>query len=548
MTPEHHQTDLLIIGAGFGGLWAAIAAREAGVKRILIVDKASIGRSGQSRQCAGATIHALPEDDLGQWLSIIAQANDGLCRRAHVAQLLEGSNRRLRRLLEWGVEYPRLVNGYFRLPVRGLPGVLMMVAPRYEEHVGGAALVSALRRPALAHASTRPRLMITELLQRDGRIAGAVGFDRSSASPVLIEARAVVLATADCSFRGHYVGVRATTGDGFALAYRRGARMSNMAFMCVNTGSPRFGFEGTGVAMQWGAQLLDGRGAPFMARHHPDAERAPLPAIVQAMAREAEAGNGPPFQLSMGAAFARRIAPALSEIGGFMPLNLRRLAESGVDLGQPQPWGAAVQALHGGVRVGLDGQSDLPGLFAAGTAAALDPGLFNGWSTFRAMGSGECAGRGAAAWLRDADPAPPRRDTVEAAIARAVAPLRPDSQSAGPSADTVVEALQRQLFATSVSILKAPDAMADALDHVHALTEDVAPRLTARDAHALAEVHEARNLLTVAELFLMASLARTESRSAHVRVDHPEPASDGPWWLNLRRVGGRVHVEREPVS
>lgn len=57
------RTDLLIVGSGFAGLWAAIAAREAGVDRVAIVDKASIAMSSQSRMCAGATIYCLPEDD-----------------------------------------------------------------------------------------------------------------------------------------------------------------------------------------------------------------------------------------------------------------------------------------------------------------------------------------------------------------------------------------------------------------------------------------------------------------------------------------------------
>lgn len=69
------ETDLLIVGSGFAGLWAAIAAREAGVTRIAMVDKGAIAMSSQSRLCAGATIYCLPEDQLELWPRDIVEAN-----------------------------------------------------------------------------------------------------------------------------------------------------------------------------------------------------------------------------------------------------------------------------------------------------------------------------------------------------------------------------------------------------------------------------------------------------------------------------------------
>ena len=142
-------------------------------------------------------------------------------------------------------------------------------------------------------------------------------------------------------------------------------------------------------------------GESFMEKYHPDANAAEIHELTRAMVREAEKGNGPPFYIEMGDAWKTRIGPALAGIGGFMPINLAKLEAEGIDLAQRQEWVPAVQTLRGGVRIEPDGQSDLPGLFAAGMTEALDPGLFNGWSTMRAMGSGERSGRGAAAYLRE---------------------------------------------------------------------------------------------------------------------------------------------------
>jgi len=216
------ESDLLIIGSGFAGLWAAVSAREAGVKRVTVVDKASIGMSSQSRLSAGATIYCLPEDDADLWLRSISEAQGFLCHQDMVADMLETSHARLRKLEQWGVLYQRdgEGKGYFRLPSRGLPHVKMLVRPHFGDKIGGSAVVDALRRQAIRSRIRQvPRVLITDLLQRDGRIAGALGVDRSSGVLRTFRARAVVLATADCSFRGHYVCTDATTGDAFRLAY-----------------------------------------------------------------------------------------------------------------------------------------------------------------------------------------------------------------------------------------------------------------------------------------------------------------------------------------
>lgn len=515
-----------------------------------LVDKASIAMSSQSRLCAGATIYCLPEDDPEVWLRDVVEANGFLSRQPLVAQILETSGERLRKLEEWGVQYPRRPDGrYLRLPSRGLRHLSMMVMPRFRDRVGGSAVADALRRRAIRRRIERfPRLLVTDLLQRDGRVAGALALERTTAKPVLFAARAVLLATADCSFRGNYVCTDGTTGDGFQLAYDQGVRLSNMEFLCTNTGSPHFGFEGTGVALKWGGRLLNARHETFMHRYHPDANAAEIHELVQAMARETRAGRGPPFYIEMGDAWRERIGPALAGIGGFMPLNLAKLDAQGIDLSEPQEWVPAVQSLRGGVRVGSDGQSDLPGLFAAGLTEALDPGLFNGWSTLRAMGSGERSGRGAAAYLRDAGPARPRDDEVAALALRATAPLG-RSRTTALRADRVIARMHETMFRPEVGILKSDAGLTRALSEIEQLRHEAVPELVAEDAHGLTKLHETRSMLLSAEMFLRASLARCESRGSHFRDGYPETDNDR-WlaWVNLRRSGaGGMEVECERV-
>ena len=544
------ETDLLIVGTGFAGLWAAISAREAGVERVALVDKASIAMSSQSRLCAGATIYCLPEDDADVWLRDIVEANGFLSRQPLVEEILKTSGARLRKLEEWGVRYPQSAEGgYLRIPSRGFRHAKMMVMPRYRDRVGGSAVVDAVRRRAIRGGVSRhPRLLISDLLQRDGRVVGALALDRTTAEPRLFAARAVLLATADCSFRGNYVCTDGTTGDGFQLAYDQGVRLSNMEFLCTNTGSPRFGFEGTGVALKWGGRLLNAQHESFMENYHPDANAAEIHELVQAMAREVRAGKGPPFYVEMGESWKSRIGPALAGIGGFMPINLAKLEAEGIDLAEAQEWVPAVQTLRGGVRIGPDGQSDLPGLFAAGMTEALDPGLFNGWSTMRAMGSGERSGRGAAAYLRDAGPALPRDDEVDGLVHRATSALSRNA-STTLRADEVIDRMHRAIFRPEVSILKTTEGLEKALTEIEDLRVMALPELVAKDAHALVKLHETHSMLLSAEMYLRASLARCESRGSHFRDEYPETNNDD-WlsWVNLRRSSeGRMEVESEKI-
>lgn len=281
-----------------------------------------------------------------------------------------------------------------------------------------------------------------------------------------------------------------------------------------------------------------------MARYHRDGDAAEINFITQAMAQEVRQGNGPPFFLDVSQA---NRDPLRATFGGFMPLNLARLCEAGRDVFDlPQEWLPAVQTLRGGVVTDRDCASDLPGLFAAGMAQALDPGLFNGWSSLRAMWGGERAGRSAAAFVAAAGAVDPDPDAVAAAVERVGAPLR---RSPGQTPDVVLAALQRCLFPYDVCVLKDAGRLSAALATVEELRDAAVPRLRAGDGHELAKAHETANMVRVAEMFLRASLTRTESRGDHFREDHPR-TDQRAWlrWVTLRQgADGCMQVGDEPM-
>ncbi len=563
------HTDVAIVGSGFAGLWAAITARDAGADRVTIVDKADIARSSQSRLSAGATIYLLEGDDLDLWVHDVTEAQRWLCHQDMVEDMLATSTGRLHQLEAWGLRYARIGTEHLRLPSRGFRHLQMLVLPTYRRRTGGRAVTTVLREQVVRRrCHLLPRRFVTDLLTCEGAVRGLVTLDRTDASPLVIEADAVVLATGDCSFRGHYACVDAATGDGAALAFEAGARLTNMEFLCVNTGPPGYGFEGTGVATRFGGVFRNSDGEAFLANYHPDGDTAEVDHVVAAMAAEAEAGRGP-FTLDLRAAADEHsvLRTALARMGGFMPLNLERLAASGVDVfADPQPWEPAVQTLRGGARTGIDGDTDLTGLFAAGTAQAFDPGLFNGWSSQRAMWSGQRAGRAAAAHAAGSRAARSHgvasltssasgRRQVAARVTRSREPLDNPVVNGTDPREAQAE-LHRLLFSPHVCVDKRSPELESALDDLRVLRGEL-DKLRADDPHQLVQALEVRNQVQVAELYLVASATRTESRGDHRRADHPGTDQER-WlrWIALSRpareaaatVGPLVELEPVPLD
>jgi succinate dehydrogenase / fumarate reductase flavoprotein subunit len=238
-------------------------------------------------------------------------------------------------------------------------------------------------------------------------------------------------------------------------------------------------------------------------------------------------------------------------MGGFMPVNLARMAQEGADVfAAPLEWEPAIQTLRGGVRTELDGSTDVDGLFAAGTAQAFDPGLFNGWSSMRAMWSGHRAGLAAAdlvlATSGDERASRDGGGQVEGIVSLAHAARRPLAlgRGSGPRPDEILDDLQDALFVREVCLRKTGEALSGAMRRVEELSAR-AIELTADCPHELVKVHETANMLRTAELYLRGSLLRRESRGDHQRADFERVDDRWLCWINQQRSDS-AHGDGDP--
>lgn len=539
----HTNTDILVVGAGAGGLLAALSAKRNSPRgtRVTLVDSWMIGRTGHTAFSNAWMIVALPGDDVDGILREIVAGNDGIADQVLVRETLAGSHARLQDFEAMGMKFAREPDGtYARRPTRGLDLARVM----YPDG-GGLEFCWVLRR-ALDQEGVQliDRLFVTGLLRNDdGRIVGAAGINSRSGEFHLIAAKSTIICTNAITFRSGFV--RDITGTGTLLAYRAGAALRNAEFSYVRPGTPNFYFEGITFAIQEGAHFVNAKGDAFMRRHEPIwGDEADVPRIARAMALEKKAGNAPLY-LDMSAIPEETREYFIQSKVKWMDYFFRKLGdEVRTDMFGKTPYYALNQMTKMGVRTGPDCRSDIPGLLAAGLAQAGCANHFAGFHIGLCVGNGWVAGRSAAEDL-DSTPAPSiKPETARMLYDEAMQPLNSAAQA---ESDRILRDLQQIMFAYDVGILKHADRLDLALEKVSALSAR-AQEIAAPHVHELVRLKETEAMLLAAQLILGASLYRTESRLSHFREDY-EQRDDANWlcWVDVTEKNGEPEFHKTPV-
>ncbi|HTS41722.1 MAG TPA: FAD-binding protein [Xanthobacteraceae bacterium] len=537
------DTDVLVIGAGAGGLLAALSAKRHGPPgtRVTLADAWLIGRTGHTAFSNAWKIVVCPEDDLDGILREIIAGNDGIADQPLVREVLANSYARLKDFEAIGMSFARNDDGsYKRRPTRGLDLARVL----YPEG-GGLDFAWKLRRALEAEGvQLLDRIFITGLLGgRSGRVTGAAGIHSRTGEFHAIKARATVVATNAITFRSGFV--RDITGTGTLLAYKAGASLRNAEFSYVRPGTPKFYFEGITFAIQEGAHFVNAKGAPFMRQYEPDwADEADVPRIARAMALENKNGNAPLY-LDMSAIPEHLRDYFIQSKVKWMDYFFRKLGdEAKTDMFGKTPYYALNQMTKMAIRTGPDCRSDVPGLLAAGLAQAGCANHFAGFHIGLCVGNGWIAGRSA---IQDLDTlSPPKLDPAEVGAMHAQS-TQPLNASAEAESDRILRDLQTVMFAYDVGILKRADRLQRAFDRVKAL-DDEFKSLAAPHTHELVRLKETEAMLLAARFILGASLYRTESRLSHFREDF-EARDDENWlvWVDMANSAGNPSFNKTPV-
>jgi len=394
-TWEVIKSDVLIIGGGFGGLWAALRASECG-SLVTLVDKSFAGKSGHSYFAGGAMMVKLPEDDLDDYVRDITLGNEWLVDQEMVAEIFKGSYDRLKDLESFGFPFRKSGGKYLWTQARGTSHVKNL----WPDHGTAADEVTILRKVALSRGvKILNHIYIHDLVRGDdGSIAGAIGIGVKEWKNFLFQAKSVVLATNSGGYRGHHLACE-LQGTGPFMAYDAGARIKNPEFHYINIRPAKHEIEGSGILPAIGAKWTNAKGVHYMEAYDPVLkDRAPVSKIVVAAAKEAMKGNAPvSIDVERMSDDEREKFRALQVSHGWMLILFEKCKkEEGYDpLLNNIEWQPAYEANKLGVESDINCKTGLTGLYAAGMARPLGINPFTGWSIAACTWSGYRAGESA---------------------------------------------------------------------------------------------------------------------------------------------------------
>lgn len=543
-----YETNVLVIGGGLAGLRAALSARQAGAK-VLIVGKRQIGRSGSSVNTTGgyaAVMSSLNVADDERLHVIDTIAGGGFVNdRRLVRALAEDAPARLRDLLALGAEF-RGENGLYHLSPSGDHSESRVLTPK---HMRGIDLTMPLRAAAIeAGAEFIEDCVVLDLLRDDARIVGAVGVNRLKVAGFVVRAGSVILAAGGAGrmfpTTSNPVDVN---GSGYALALRAGARLRDMEFIQFYPWRLIRPFKSTRVPIQpstfaLGGRLYNSRGERFMEKYDPVRK--------ESTTRDLSA-RGIADQISQGLSIEGGVVLDVSDVPDDRfrfenPKVVELLGRKNIDYRAIQLIVAPeAHYFMGGVDIDETGASSLRGLFAAGENAGGVHGgnRLNSNSVPDTQVFGHRAGIAAAAYAQSARVASGAGATADA-LAKKLGGI-----DAGLDPSPEFEAQGQRLRETmSMKLGLVRDRVG--LENAIATARDISAATTAASQGSLGDFIAATELIDLcqaANACAESALARPESRAAHYRSDFP--ATDPEWLRTVlydRRGVSTRPIETDP--
>ncbi len=510
--------DVLIIGSGAAGLTAALELAEH--KKVLVLAKGSF--TGGSTAWAQGGIAAVLDtgDTFDDHIRDTMVAGAGLNRRETVEFVISQAPESIERLVELGVPFNK-DSGDLHLTREGGHSHRRIV---HVDDATGWAVQEALLKAAEASPNITMLAgqtcidLITgrnaQTYSGSGRVWGAYALDAATGRMTAHIARATILAAGGAG-RCYLFSTapRGATGDGIAMAWRAGCRVSNMEMMqfhptCLYHLEVKNFLITEAVRGEGGHLLHPETGHRFMADYDPERmELAPRDVVARAIDDQIKRYGLDFVHLDIShkdADFVKAHFPTIHE----------KLTGLGIDMTcQPIPVVPAQHYTCGGVLVGLDARTDLPGLWAAGEVT--ESGLHGANrlasnSLLECFVFGEAAARDILAHWHEMDEPPAIREWDESRVT--------DSDEEVVIKQNWTEI--RRFMWNYVGIVRTTKRLERAANRIDLLRKEV------EDYYGsflvTTDLIELRNLLQSAELIVRSALARHESRGLHYTLDYPE--------------------------
>ncbi len=559
MKLETLQTDILVLGAGGAGLFAALHAISANPDlHVTVASKGLLGKSGCTRMVQGG-------------YNVALAAGDSVER--HFMDTIEGGKWLPRQDLAWTLcetavvrirELENEIGCFFDRNADGTMHQKAFAGQTFDRtvHKGdltGIEIINRLMEQVWSrnvHRLEEHRALALVPATDGSGIAAVLMIDMRSGAYRLVRARAVLLGTgAGPTMYRYHTPSGDKSCDGLNMALALGLTLRDMEMVQFHPtgllGGPDTRMTGTVLEEGLrgaGGYLLNGEGHRFMADYDERGERATRDIVSRAIYAEMRAGRTTP----MGGVFIEMKHLGPERVAQSFPGMVKRCADCGFDLAGGRV--EVVPTAHymmGGLEFEPDGSTALPGLFAAGEDCGGVHGAnrLGGNGVANSTVYGAIAGDSMAAWVgrqhRFADPDPA---TVEAAIGRAEQPFSRPAGDLHGLRERLAEVMWNDagILRDAAGLARADAALgelAGALDDIGVADGDRRFNLTWHDWLNL------DSLVSVSRVITAAAAAREDSRGAHFREDFPETGDLGQTrYTRVRMADGAVRIEMAPVS
>lgn len=565
------KTDVAIVGAGGGGLRAAIAIAEKHPElEIALISKVYPMRSHTVAAEGGAAGVVREDDSLDNHFHDTVSGGDWLCEQDVVEYFVENAPKELTQLEHWGCPWSRKEDG--KVNVRPFGGMKIprtwFAADKTGFHILHTLFQTSIKYPSIKRFDEH---FVLDLLVHDGRPQGVVCFDIQNGVTRIIQAKSVIIATGGGSrtYRFNTNG-GIVTGDGMALAYRHGVPLRDMEFVQYHpTGLPGSGILMTEGCRGEGGILLNKDGYRYLQDYGLG------PEIPVGETKNKYMELGPRDRLSQ--AFwqeQQRGRTIESPFGDVVHLDLRHLGEKkllerlpficelsraymGVDpVKEPIPVRPVVHYTMGGIETDGMGATRMPGLFAVGECAS------NGLHGANRLGSnslceivvfGKVAGEQAALFAQQhshIDSNILYRQGMEV-VAKSMSLM----ENGGTENPADIRNEMGDAMESGVGIYRTAETMQNTIDKLKELKERykrvrVADKSSVFNTDWLYTI-ELGFLLDVAESIAHSAIQRKESRGSHQRIDGFEERDDVNYLkhsLAFRNENGAPTIEYSDVK